>query len=54
LINNNNQKNFIQAIKDYSKNENIEENALKSRKKISENFSTEKILSDFVEVYQNL
>tara|TARA_Y100001970_G_scaffold270705_1_gene364931 strand:+ start:59 stop:1159 length:1101 start_codon:yes stop_codon:yes gene_type:complete len=54
LITKNNQKDFIQAIKNYSKNENVEENALKSRKKISENFSTEKILSDFVEVYQNL
>ena len=54
LIVNNNQDDFIEAIKDFSKNENFEENALRSRKKISENFSTEKILSDFVEVYQNL
>ena len=54
LIDNNNQDDFIEAIKDFSKIENLEENALRSRKKISENFSTEKILSDFVEVYQNL
>ena len=54
LIVNNNQDDFIEAIKDFSKNENFEENALRSRKKISENFSTEKILSDCVEVYQNL
>ena len=54
LIDNNNQDDFIKAIKDFSKIENLDENALRSRKKISENFSTEKILSDFVEVYQNL
>ena len=54
LIDNNNQYDFIKAIKDFSKIENLDENALRSRKKISENFSTEKILSDFVEVYQNL
>ena len=54
LITNNEHKGFIEAIEDFSKNENIEKRALRSRKKISENFSTEKILGDFVEVYQNL
>ena len=54
LIVNNNQTEFIDAIEDFSKIENIKENALNSRKKISENFSTEKILKDFVEVYENL
>ena len=45
---------LLRQLKDFSKIENLDENALRSRKKISENFSTEKILSDFVEVYQNL
>jgi len=54
LIVNNNQTDFINAIRGFSKNQNIEENALNSRKKMTENFSTEKILSDFIEVYKNL
>ena len=53
MIINNNQKDFIQTIKDYSKNENMEENAFKSQKKnIREIFLQKKILTDFVEVYK--
>ena len=45
LIVNNNQNDFIEAIEDFSKNGNIEEQALRSRKKISEN-----LLEEFFEI----
>ena len=54
LIKENNLEEFKQAIFDYSKMNNLSEKMIYSRNKIEKNFSTEKILDDFLDVYKTL
>lgn len=54
LISSNSLEGFKNSILRYSKISNYEEKVSYSRNKIEQNFSTDKILSEFVEVYKNL
>ena len=54
LITSNSLEEFKNLIINYAEIENKEEKIFYSRKKIEQNFSTEKILSEFAEVYKNL
>ena len=54
LISENNLEEFKQAIIDYSKINNFNERIMYSRNKMANNFSTDKILNEFVGVYTKL
>ena len=54
LIHENNLEEFKQAIIDYPRINNLDERIAYSRKKMKNNFSTEKILDEFVNVYKKL
>ena len=54
LISENNLEEFKQSIIDYPKIDNLYEKIIYSRNKMKNNFSTEKILNEFVNVYEKL
>tara|TARA_Y100000768_G_scaffold382149_1_gene361995 strand:+ start:2267 stop:3367 length:1101 start_codon:yes stop_codon:yes gene_type:complete len=54
LISENNLEEFKQSIIDYPKIDNLNEKIIYSRNKMKNNFSTEKILNEFVNVYEKL
>ena len=54
LIHGNNLEGFKQAIIDYPRIDNLNERTIYSRTKMKNNFSTEKILEEFLNVYKKL
>ena len=54
LISENNLEEFKQSIIDYPKIDNLYEKIIYSRNKMENNFSTEKIFNEFVNVYEKL